>query len=115
MESSVESIAHGLDNIPIMAFDGRSQQTSWRSRATRIASGYCSQSRVDPSISVNRNVTVPLGRAGIDFLRDPISHERSEVRQRRTHFLIHLRASVTKVRAYHAGSRLLSRKSFRIR
>jgi TM2 domain-containing membrane protein YozV len=36
---------------------------SWRASAGRIASGVCSHNCVLPSISVNRNVTVPLGRA----------------------------------------------------
>src|SRR3712207_3144641 len=35
---------------------------SWRPRAARIASGWCSQRAVLPSMSVNRKVTVPLGR-----------------------------------------------------
>src|SRR4051812_1581324 len=38
---------------------------SWRARAARIASGWCSQRVVLPSISVKRNVTVPLGRSAM--------------------------------------------------
>ena len=37
---------------------------SWRSSAGRIAAGCCSHSRVEPSRSVNRNVTVPDGSSG---------------------------------------------------
>src|SRR5579871_1014491 len=35
--------------------------TSWRASADRIASGAVSHDRVDPSMSVKRNVTVPDG------------------------------------------------------
>src|SRR4051812_34621403 len=35
--------------------------SSWRTRAARIASGSASQRRVEPSMSVNKNVTVPDG------------------------------------------------------
>jgi hypothetical protein len=35
-----------------------------RSSATSIASGTLSHSRVDPSISVSKNVTVPAGNSG---------------------------------------------------
>src|SRR5436309_3184 len=38
------------------------RRASWRARAVRIASGCSSQSRLLPSISVNRKVTVPVGR-----------------------------------------------------
>src|SRR4051794_20325215 len=38
---------------------------SWRTSATRICSGYCSQSLVEPLTFVKRKVTVPVGRAGI--------------------------------------------------
>ena len=36
----------------------------WRARMAGIASGYCSHSRVLPSMSVNRKVTVPPGGSG---------------------------------------------------
>ena len=36
--------------------------SSWRASAVRMWSGRCSQDAVDPSTSVNRNVTVPEGR-----------------------------------------------------
>jgi hypothetical protein len=32
---------------------------SWRDNAERMAASFCCHERVDPSISVNRNVTVP--------------------------------------------------------
>jgi hypothetical protein len=35
--------------------------SSWRANAARIASGYASHSRDEPSTSVNRKVTVPVG------------------------------------------------------
>src|SRR5579862_6989667 len=41
---------------------------SWRARAPRIPSGCSSHRRVLPSMSVKRKVTVPSGRAGMDFL-----------------------------------------------
>src|SRR4051794_8518287 len=37
-------------------------RASWRERAACICRGNCSQRFVEPSISVNKNVTVPLGR-----------------------------------------------------
>src|SRR5688500_5201246 len=41
-------------------------RASWRARAARIAPGWRSQSRVLPSMSVKRNVTVPVGWLDID-------------------------------------------------
>src|SRR4051812_19069793 len=42
--------------------------SSWRANAFCIASGWSSHSRVEPSRSVNRNVTVPDGNSRIDQL-----------------------------------------------
>src|SRR5829696_4589033 len=39
--------------------------SSWRERAARMASGSFSQSFVEPSMSVNRKVTVPVGGSNI--------------------------------------------------
>src|SRR5437764_15477125 len=44
------------------------KRASWRARAVRIASGCCSQRVVLPSISVKRNVTLPVGRLGMESL-----------------------------------------------
>ena len=41
----------------------RPEKPSWRASAARIASGCSSHRRVDPSRSVNRNVTVPDGNS----------------------------------------------------
>ncbi len=38
---------------------------SWQRRAARMASGLLSQSLVEPSMSVNRKVTVPVGGSAI--------------------------------------------------
>ena len=38
-------------------------KASWFSKALAMASGAASHSRVDPSMSVNRNVAVPVGAA----------------------------------------------------
>ena len=48
---------------------------SWAANPTRISSASASHSRVEPSISVNRNVTVPDGRSAISHLRStrPVS------------------------------------------
>ena len=42
---------------------------SWRASATAMSSGLRSHKRVLPSMSVKRNVTVPLGNSGIAFSR----------------------------------------------
>src|SRR5215467_2009368 len=42
----------------------------WRASAGSMVPGLCAQSLVLPSMSVKRNVTVPLGRSGIVFLPD---------------------------------------------
>src|SRR5579871_2132631 len=52
-----------LNTTPSLASMACRSTASCRARAERIASGYCSHSLVLPSISVNRNVTVPLGRS----------------------------------------------------
>src|SRR3954464_2015537 len=44
------------------------RRSSWRARAARICSGCCSQREVEPSMSVKRKVTVPLGSSGIGKL-----------------------------------------------
>src|SRR5829696_1873201 len=41
--------------------------SSWRERALDIASGFRSHSLVEPSTSVNRNVTVPVGMSVIGW------------------------------------------------
>jgi hypothetical protein len=42
--------------------------SSWTANATRIASASASHRRVEPSTSVNRNVTTPEGAAAADTL-----------------------------------------------
>src|SRR5829696_1915110 len=44
---------------------------SWRARAPCIAAGCSSQRRVLPSMSVNRKVTVPVGRPAMGLLLSP--------------------------------------------
>src|SRR5690349_2110559 len=44
--------------------------SSWRASADFIASRCCSHRRVEPSRSVNKKVTVPVGRSAIAALRD---------------------------------------------
>ena len=39
--------------------------SSWRARADFMADAFRSQRRVEPSMSVNRNVTVPVGKTAI--------------------------------------------------
>ena len=54
-----------LENtVPAMlAPSAERSSSSWRDKAARIAASSCCHSRVEPSMSVKRNVTVADGRA----------------------------------------------------
>ena len=54
-----------LTVVPPCSATASRRMPSCRASAGRIASGCCSQRRVDPSRSVNRNVKVPVGPCGI--------------------------------------------------
>ena len=51
------------NTVPPCSATARRSSSSWRDRADRIASSSSCHSRVDPSMSVKRNVTVPDGPA----------------------------------------------------
>ena len=64
-EDGVETVAGRLHHPAAVRRSTASRSSaSWRSSAGTIAAGCCSQSRVEPSRSVNRNVTVPDGSSG---------------------------------------------------
>ena len=67
---------------PCAARPRRAGCASWRASAGRIASGCCSQRRVEPSRSVNRNVTVPDGSSGTSPPR-PVADARMIARRGR--------------------------------
>src|SRR5579862_9882458 len=52
-----------LKTTPLLLSTACRRRASWRARAARIASGCSSQSRVLPSMSVKRKVTVPVGQS----------------------------------------------------
>lgn len=58
-----------LKTVPPLDSITRRSSSSCRSSATLIASGWSCQSRVLPSMSVNRNVTVPVGKPLISVSR----------------------------------------------
>ena len=60
-EGDMHAVTGGLDDRATVRCDRDAQDSSWRASAARIASGCSSQRCVDPSISVNKNVTVPEG------------------------------------------------------
>src|SRR5687768_13609820 len=53
------------------------RRVSWRARAVCMARGCCSHNRVLPSISVKRNVTVPLGILMVLGMAVPLSNHAS--------------------------------------
>jgi hypothetical protein len=55
------ALAAALDEHPRCCAMTAAASASWRATAAPIVSGCCSQSRVLLSISVKRNVTVPVG------------------------------------------------------
>src|SRR5215210_6836674 len=55
-----------LKRTPLLALIASSRSAKWRTMAVRMATESCSQRRVLPSTSVNRNVTVPLGKSRIE-------------------------------------------------
>jgi hypothetical protein len=65
-----------LNKKPPWASIAERNTSSWAANAARIASASASHRRVEPSTSVNRNVTTPDGAApgGADTLGD--SHNR---------------------------------------
>ena len=65
-----------LNNQPPLASTAVRSTSSWAANATRIASASASQRRVEPSISVNRNVTVPDGRSAISAVSHPAAPRR---------------------------------------
>src|SRR5882757_2089113 len=52
-----------LNNQPVYFSTASCNTESWASSADRMSSGSASHRRVDPSTSVNRNVTTPEGLA----------------------------------------------------
>src|SRR5579862_8782985 len=51
-----------LKTVPPFVSMAARRRASWRERARHIVSGCSSQSLVEPSISVKRKVSVPVGR-----------------------------------------------------
>ena len=56
-----------LKTKPLRASMARRRISSWRARAPDMDSGLLSHIFVEPSTSVNRKVTVPVGRLLIPF------------------------------------------------
>lgn len=56
-------IRHTLQTVTAPITDRKI--VSWRSSAVRISTECCSQTRVEPSTSVNGNVDIPVGRVAI--------------------------------------------------
>src|SRR5215210_4609414 len=65
-----------LKRTPLLARMASSRSTKWRSMVARMATESCSQRRVLPSTSVNRKVTVPLGKSCIKTLGNRSSSTR---------------------------------------
>ena len=59
-EDGVEGITHRLEDHTTLCLNCLSRMASWRARAACIATWCCSQRVVEPSMSVKRNVTVPV-------------------------------------------------------
>jgi hypothetical protein len=67
-----EGISHRLEDVAPWASMTLHRISSWRARAARIVAGLSSHILLEPSMSVNRKVTVPLGGAttlGLPFPR----------------------------------------------
>ena len=62
-EDGVEGITHRLEVHTTFCLNCLSRMASWRARAACIAAWCCSQRVVEPSMSVKRNVTVPVGNS----------------------------------------------------
>ena len=74
-----------LNNQPLCFSTASRNTSSWVSSAARIASGSASQRRVEPSISVNRNVTTPRGRSRV--LRTAVHPDSLRHARRTDHFV----------------------------
>ena len=90
-----------LNNQPPCASIALRNTSSWAASATRIASASASHRRVEPSTSVNRNVTTPEGAAagGADIPAE--SHSRHAVTPCPVHSRIASRASCAKHPKWH--------------
>ena len=64
-ESRLEGIADDLEHHPAVGFDGLAQGGVVDLQRLRHLLGLRSHSGVEPWMSVNRKVTVPVGRDGI--------------------------------------------------
>jgi hypothetical protein len=64
-ERREERIALGVDLVTVESLNRLAEQPRVRGQDLAVAVAERCNSRVDPSISVNRNVTVPVGRSGI--------------------------------------------------
>ena len=60
-EGTTEGVADGLEDVAPRSWMRRCRISSWRARALCIACGWPSHILVEPSMSVNRKVTVPAG------------------------------------------------------
>ena len=67
-EHRVHTITGRLDHVTVVRLDRRAQQLVVTRQRAGIASGYSSHRRVEPSRSVNKNVTVPEGNPVIQSL-----------------------------------------------
>ena len=65
-----------LNNQPPQESIADRNTSSWAANSTRISSGAASQRRVEPSISVNKNVTVPDGGSTNRTIRPPTTSVR---------------------------------------
>ena len=64
-EGRLHRIPNDLEEHALVSFDSGAQDSRWRSTLAAIATRSRSQSAVLPSMSVKRNVTVPLGSSGM--------------------------------------------------
>jgi hypothetical protein len=64
-EGGAEGVPHRLEDEAPVGFDGFLQNLVVAGEGKRMADGSRSQRRVEPSMSVNRKVTVPVGKTAI--------------------------------------------------